>query len=241
MGAAPGVLAKTTFGKPLSCVTPMEGHRIWAASYDAGPNPLLALETRLLLERLSPLRASRFVDVACGTGRWMLLAQQRGCQVVGVDFCPEMLLEASRKPGLGGRLGLADARGIPLADSAADLTICSFALGYLPSPHQAIAEMARVSRKGGRVVVTDLHPGALAAGWTRSFRSDGQTYEINHHLHPIATWVASAQSAALALDWVLEAPFAEPEREIFRQAGKDSLFPELSRIPALLAMSWTKP
>jgi SAM-dependent methyltransferase len=219
MGAAPGVFAKTTFGKPLSCVTPMEGHRIWAATYDAGPNPLLALETRLLLERLNPLRDSRFLDVACGTGRWMLLAQQRGCQVFGVDFCPEMLMEASRKPGLDGRLGLADARRIPLADGAADLTVCSFALGYLPSPH----------------------PGALAAGWTRSFRSDGQTYEIDHHLHPIATWVASAQSAALALDWVLEAPFAEPEREIFRQAGKDALFPELSRIPALLAMSWTKP
>jgi hypothetical protein len=100
--------------------------------------------------------------------------------------------------------------------------------------------MARVSRKGGRVVVTDLHPRALAAGWTRSFRSNGQLYEIDHHLHPIATWVTAAESAGLSLDWCLEANFAEPEREILRQAGKDSLFPELSRIPALLAMSWTK-
>jgi malonyl-CoA O-methyltransferase len=222
-------------------VSALEGHRNWAASYDAGPNPLLALETRLLLERLSPLRASRFLDVACGTGRWMLLAQQNGWQVFGVDFCPEMLLEAARKPGLGGRLSLADACWIPLADGAADLTICSFALGYLPSPYQAIAEMARVARKGGRVVVTDLHPCALAAGWTRSFRSHGQVYAIDHHHHAIAAWEAAAKSAGLALDWVLEAPFGEPERAIFRQAGKVSLFPDLSRIPALLAMSWTKP
>ena len=183
----------------------MEGHRIWAASYDAGPNPLLALETRLVLERLRPSRTSRFLDVACGTGRWMLLArqfllQQSRSQVFGVDFCSEMLLEALRKPGLGGRLSLADASCIPIADSAVDLALCSFALGYLPSPQQAIAEMARVSRRGGRVVVTDLHPCALAAGWTRSFRSNGQVYAIDHYHHAIAAWEAAAESAGLIPD-----------------------------------------
>jgi ubiquinone/menaquinone biosynthesis C-methylase UbiE len=221
-------------------VTAIEGHRHWAAGYDAGPNPLLALETRLLLERLSPLRAGRFLDVACGTGRWMLWARQRGSQVFGIDACPEMLREALRKPGLAGRLTLADACHIPLAGGAADLTLCSFALGYVSSAHAAIAEMARVTRKGARVVVADLHPGALAAGWTRSFRADGQVYEMDHHPHPIAAWESAAESAGLALDWRLEAGFAEPEREIFRQAGKDSSFEELSRIPALLAMCWFK-
>jgi ubiquinone/menaquinone biosynthesis C-methylase UbiE len=218
----------------------MEGHRHWAPIYDAGPNPLLALETRLVLERLNPLPASRFVDVACGTGRWMLLAQQCGSRVLGVDLCPEMLLQAKRKPGLVDCLGLADACRLPLVDGTTDLTLCSFALGYIPSPHQAIAEMARISRKGGRVVVTDLHPRALAAGWTRSFRANEQIYEIDHHHHPIAAWEAAAEAAGLALDWRLEATFGEPEREIFRQAGKDLLFEELTRIPALLAMSWTK-
>jgi len=222
-------------------VSAIEGHRYWAASYDAGPNPLLALETRLLLERLSPLRVSRFLDVACGTGRWMLLAHECGSQVFGVDFCAEMLLEASRKPGLAGCLSLADACHVPVADGAADLTLCSFALGYLESPDQAIAEMARVTRKAGRVVITDLHPCALAAGWTRSFRSDGQVFEIDHHRHPIAVWEAAADSAGLAFDWRIDAGFAEPERAIFRQAGKEALYPELSSIPALLAMSWTKP
>ena len=136
-----------------------------------------------------------------------------------------MLLEASRKPGLAGCLSLADACRIPLADGAADLTLCSFALGYIPSPHQAIGEMARVSRKGGRVVVTDLHPCAQAAGWTRSFRSNGQVYEIDHYEHPVAAWEAAAESAGLALDWRVEACFGEPEREIFRQAGKASSVP----------------
>jgi len=222
-------------------VSAIEGHRQWAASYDAGPNPLLALETRLVLERLSPLRAGCFIDVACGTGRWMKLAQSYGSRVFGVDLCPEMLLEASRKPALAGHLSVADACRIPVAASAADLTLCSFALGYLASPRQAIAEMARISRQGGRVVVTDLHPRALASGWTRSFRSLGQLYEIDHHRHSIAAWEAAAESAGLTIEWRLDACFGEPERAIFRRAGKESLFPELSRIPAVLAMCWRKP
>jgi SAM-dependent methyltransferase len=221
-------------------VSAIEGHRIWASSYDAGPNPLLALETRLILDRLPPLLGNRFLDIACGTGRWMALAGQRGARVVGIDFCPEMLFEASRKPGLVGCLSLADSCRLPVADNAADLTLCSFALGYVSSPHQAIAEMVRVTRNGGRIVVTDLHPCALAAGWTRSFRFDGEVYEIDHHLHPDDVWESAAESAGLTLDWRFDAHFGEPEREIFRKAGKDSSFAEVSRIPALLAMCWVK-
>jgi len=219
-------------------VTVIEGHRIWACSYDAGPNPLLALETRILLDRVAPFEGCRFLDVACGTGRWMQLARERGAQVFGTDLCPEMLHQASRKASLRGNLSLADSCRVPFADGMADFTLCSFALGYVASPLQAIAEMARVTRKGARVVVTDLHPSALAAGWTRSFRADGQVYEIDHHSHAAAAWEEAAGSAGLVLDWRVDASFAEPEWEIFRQAGKDSLFSELSRIPAVLAMCW---
>jgi len=223
-------------------VSAMEGHRQWAPGYDAGLNPLLALETRLLLEKLSPLWPAHFVDIACGTGRWMaLMAGQCGARVFGLDLCPEMLREASRKPGLGGCLAIADVCRLPLASSTADLTLCSFALGYLASPGEALAQMARVTRKGGRVVVSDLHPVALAAGWTRSFRANGESYEIDHHAHSIFDWESAAGDAGLSLEWRLEAAFGEPEREIFRRAGKEAAFLELKRTPALLAISWAKP
>lgn len=241
MGAAIGVVAKAATGEPLSIVTAIAGHRIWASRYDAGPNPLLALETRVLLEKLTVLPSSRFLDIACGTGRWMHWARQRGWHVLGIDACSEMLFEAARKPGLTGRLAVADACQVPLADGAADLTLCSFALSYVSSPHAAIAEMARVTRKGARVIVTDMHPAALAAGWTRSFRAAGQVFEMDHHLHPIAAQESAAASAGLTLEWRLEASFDEPEREIFAKAGKDSSFAELSQIPAVLAMCWSKP
>ena len=119
-------------------VTPIEGHRIWAAGYDRGPSPLLALETRVVLERLPALPGFRFLDVACGTGRWMRLAQQRGAQVSGVDLCPEMLREAARKPGLAGRLSIGDASRLPVVGGASDFTLCSFALGYVASLRKAL-------------------------------------------------------------------------------------------------------
>jgi ubiquinone/menaquinone biosynthesis C-methylase UbiE len=221
-------------------VTVIEGHRIWAPSYDAGLNPLLALETRVLLDKLGPFEGCRFLDVACGTGRWMQLARERGARVFGTDLCPEMLQRASRKASLCGKLCLADVCRVPFGDGMADFTFCSFALGYVASPVRAIAEMARVTRQGARVVITDLHPSALAAGWTRSFRADGEVYEIDHHSHSAVAWEEAAGSAGLMLDWRIDANFAEPEREIFRQAGKDSQFSELSAIPAVLAMCWIK-
>jgi malonyl-CoA O-methyltransferase len=222
-------------------VTAIEGHRAWASGYDSGLNPLLALETRRLAGKFGSLHGCRFLDLACGTGRWMQIARDAGARALGVDFCVEMLVEASRKPGLAGCLGVADLASLPIRGHVADVTLCSFALGYLPAPERAISEMARVTRVGGRIVISDLHPDALAAGWTRSFRSGGEVYEIDHHAHPAAAWETSAASAGLKFDWRLDARFDEPEREIFRQAGKDSSFDEVRRVSAILAMSWTKP
>jgi ubiquinone/menaquinone biosynthesis C-methylase UbiE len=221
-------------------VTAIEGHRHWASRYDADLNPLLALETRLLAAKLSPSQAGYFLDVACGTGRWMQWARRSGSRAFGIDLCPDMLLEASRKPGVAGCITLADACHVPIAGGVADLTLCSFALGYMSSPDAAIAEMARITRKGAQVVIADLHPAALAAGWSRSFRSNGRLYEIDHYPHTSAAWETAAESAGLALDWRIDGTFGEPEREIFRQAGKGSLFAEVSCVPALLAMSWIK-
>ncbi len=222
-------------------MTAKDGHRIWAPSLRCGPNPLLALETRLLLERLAPLRASRFLDIACGTGRWMLLAQQRGSQVFGVDFCPEMLLEASRKPW---------PRRVPqLSRTPAGfrLPIVRWISRSVPSPSATCLVLRTRSAKWPEFrakVAASLSPICTLAHSRPVGRvlsgGMGKVYEIDHYLHPIAAWETAAESAGLTLDWRLEAGFGEPEQAIFRRAGKDSVFSEMSRIPALLAMSWIK-
>jgi SAM-dependent methyltransferase len=135
---------------------------------------------------------------------------------------------------------LSSAAELPLGDEVADRALCSFALSYFPSAAAAIGEMARITRRGGRVIVSDLHPHAVRAGWTRSFRSGDQVYAIDHHNHAIRFAYLAAERYGLTLDWELSARFGAPEREIFIRAGKEPVFHEASRVPALRLLAWVK-
>lgn len=222
-------------------MTALEAHRIWSEIYDESPNPLLALETRVVTRLLGPLENRRFVDVGCGTGRWLNYAESRGARVFGIDFCREMLLRAAARPGLGDRLALATAERLPFADRVAELVVCSFVIGYLANPRFAIREMARISAPGARIVLSELHPDAAAAGWKRGFRHNGTAYEIEHSPHPVPCLLEAAAEAGLRLDRTEAASFGEPEREIFLRAGRDHLFQDASRVPAIWTAVWSKP
>jgi SAM-dependent methyltransferase len=215
----------------------LEGHRMWSALYDEQPNPILALETRLLQDHIGRLEDCAFLDVATGTGRWMRIAQSCGARVFGVDLCPEMLQCAARKPGLAGHLALADACELPLRSSSIDVAVCSLAFGYISEPRSAMREMARVARS---VIISDLHPEASAAGWTRGFRVSGERYELEHRTYSERKLQGYAYEAGLVEEWKVEARFGEPERELFVQAGKEQLFSELQCIPAVLITGWRR-
>jgi len=221
----------------VSKIDAIDGYRIWSSAYDEAPNPLLALEMRILSDRIGSVDGSSILDAGSGTGRWMQWAASRGARVLGVDACREMVLKAERKPGLGGRSALADIRSIPLRDDAADLALCSFTMGYLPSPSPVFRELARISRQ---VIVTDLHPDAVRAGWTRSFRAGDRIHDLVHYAHSVAQLDDCAGSAGLTLKWRAESSFDEPERDVFRRAGKESAFDKARLVPAVLISIWQK-
>jgi SAM-dependent methyltransferase len=118
------------------------------------------------------------LDVGCGTGRALPVlaaAVGPGGRVLGLDLTPDMLAEARRK-GRGGRaarLVLADARRLPVPDAVADVVFTAGLLQHLPDPAAGLAELARVARPGGRLVL--FHPSgraALAARHGRTVRPD---------------------------------------------------------------------
>jgi SAM-dependent methyltransferase len=117
------------------------------------------------------------LDVGCGTGRALPVlaaAVGPGGRVLGLDLTPDMLAEARRK-GRGGRSGLvlADARRLPVPDAVADVVFTAGLLQHLPDPAAGLAELARVARPGGRLVL--FHPSgraALAARHGRTVRPD---------------------------------------------------------------------
>ena len=205
-----------------------EAYRLWAPEYDATPNPLLALEERLIGETLRRSAHGLVLDVGCGTGRWGRLLP--GCRYFGVDLCPQMLR--------GPRCAAGDALALPVVDAAADITVCSFVLGYVEEVDGALREWARVTRPGGTLVVSDLHP---EAGWSRTFRLGGDVYEIEHRAHATQGVLLAAACAGLHLRHEFFAPFGEAERPVFRAAGREDLLERAGGTPAVWAGIWVRP
>jgi SAM-dependent methyltransferase len=109
--------------------------------------------------RLGPHAA--VLDVACGPGLVALALAESAGHVTGLDLTPAMLdkaRELQRQRGLGNlswRLGRADA--LPYPDGSFDAVLTRFSLHHLTDPAAALAEMVRVCRPGGRVVICDVY------------------------------------------------------------------------------------
>lgn len=222
-------------------ISAIEGHRLWALSYDSGPNPLLALERRAMREIVAPLRPSTVIDIACGTGEWLSYFQRAGSDVFGCDACQEMLTQAAKYAHLHGRIALAEADRVPLRGSVADLILCSLSLGYFPKIDSVFREFTRLSMPGGHIALSDIHPYALAAGWSRSFKLGEQRYELENHHRTLQEINHAASAVGLRLLSCQTSCFGPPELAVFKRAGKEDLFETASRIPALFTCLWENP
>ena len=100
------------------------------------------------------------LDVACGAGHAAQVASPLVRQVVGVDLTPALLdvaAERLRHAGIANvLLQVGNAADLPFLDASFDLVFCRSALHHFASPGAPVAEMARVCRPGGRVVVADM-------------------------------------------------------------------------------------
>ena len=214
-------------------VSAREGYALWADSWDSTPSPIAALEFRALLPWIAPLRPRLAIDVGCGTGRWTTRLN-----AIGIDASPEMLSVAASKAGLRGRLAVADAARLPVASGAADLVLCALTFGHIRNPSCALAEFARILKPGGVLILTDFHPAAAAQGWRRTFRREGQVYELENH--PYTLEQLRAMAPGLSLCESAEATIGEPERELFDRAGRPEFFPAACATPAVLLTRWAR-
>jgi SAM-dependent methyltransferase len=214
-------------------VSARAGYELWADTWDTTPSPIVALEHRTLLPWIQRLRPDRAIDVGCGTGRWTARLS-----AIGVDASPAMLAVAAVKTGLRGRLAVADAASIPIADSVADLVLCALTLGHLPDPIAAMTEFGRILAPGGTLLLTDFHPDAARHGWRRTFRRDGRLYELENHAYTVDQLRDGTPSLEL-VDCV-DATIGDAERPLFDTAGKPELFAAARSAPAILLTRWIR-
>lgn len=142
--------------------------RYWetrAASYDR----MMARMDRLLFAEgrgwVCSQAAGEVLEVAIGTGRNLDLYPP-GVDLTGLDYSPAMLAIArERARALGLRVDLrdGDAHALPFADASFDTVVCTLGLCSVHDDRRAVAELVRVLRPGGLLLLLDHVRGATPA------------------------------------------------------------------------------
>lgn len=206
-----------------------------------------------MLARVAARPFTEALDVGCGEGRFCRMLGERGIRTVGIDPTSELIDQARvRDPQGDYQLGRAEA--LAFEDGRFDLVVSYLTLIDIPDVSTAIAEMARVLRPGGTLLIANLtgfNSAAAAAdlGWTQL--ADGrQVYALDHYLEersgwvewrgiriinwhrPLSTYMSLLLSHGLTLTHFDEpAPASDAPPRAARYV----------RAPWFLVMEWTKP
>jgi demethylmenaquinone methyltransferase/2-methoxy-6-polyprenyl-1,4-benzoquinol methylase/phosphoethanolamine N-methyltransferase len=142
----------------------------WAWFYDAFVNGLLAGQERQLREATVALAqiqpGEKVLDVGCGTGSLALVARKNsgvGVEISGVDAAVEMIERARQKAdraGLDVKFETGVVEALDFKDDSFDLLFNSLVVHHLPADlkKKAFAEMLRVLKPGGRLVLVEFEP-----------------------------------------------------------------------------------
>lgn len=157
----------------------------WAMHYPPTPhNQLMQIEQDAMLSLMPPLTGKRVLDLACGTGRYAMIAERQGAEhVLGIDDSLDMLMASPIHGRLGGSM-----TAIPLLSACVDVAICGLAVGHVVELDVVLTEIARVLVVGGEAVISDFHPFQYLSGARRTFETNGGLFEVEHYPHLYATW-----------------------------------------------------
>lgn len=134
---------------------------IWSTTYDTHLNPLIPIEELTTRSLLRTLPCHHVLDAATGTGRYALYFAKQGKRVTAADASRRMLAEAkakAKREKLVIDFQRKDIADLSFDDGLFDLVICALALSHQPDLVKPSRELVRVLRRGGNLIITDLHP-----------------------------------------------------------------------------------
>ncbi len=163
-----------------------------------------------VLQRVVELSAlkpgDRVLDVGTGTGHTALALAPHAAEVIGLDLTPEMLIEAEGLLGQRGfenvRWELGDVQALPYPGDAFDVVACRRAAHHFTDMPLAMAEMRRVLRPGGRLVIDDRTVPDDPALDALMNRLDLLHDHSHVREYSAAEWVAFCERVGLAVDVV---------------------------------------
>ena len=198
----------------LEVVSVQQGYARWSETYDIQDNPLIILEEPLVRALLGNVHGLSVADIGCGTGRHTVYMAETGAQVTAIDFSQEMMARAIEKTkGWDIQFVTHDLTvRLPFADDTFDRVLCCLVLEHIADLDDMIAEMARICRPGGFVVIAELHPAMFLRGLQARFtdQKTGQKVNVQSNRHLISDYVNAALRANLQIDRIEEHLADEP-------------------------------
>src|SRR5512137_250915 len=136
-------------------------------------------------------RGKRLLEIGCGLGTDLLQFARAGALVTGVDLTPasvELVRKRFALEGVPGEAQVADAEHLPFEDNTFDVVYSFGVLHHTPNTQQAIHEVHRVLKPGGRIIIMLYHTGSVHV------YLGAPLYRIAHKLRP--------GSQSVVEDWV---------------------------------------
>lgn len=205
---------------------------LWAQAYPPVPhNALMRAEQRAMLALWPDVAGARALDLACGTGRYARVLEERGAAlVVGADLSPGMLDHSPIQ-----RRVRADMMRLPFADASFDVVVSGLAVGHAPHLEPWMREAARVLAPGGVLLYSDFHVEAARAGMTRSFvDAQERKHTLLHCNYDLPAHREAAAAAGLRLDGMREVKVGDELREAFD--GSDAFYSRWAGLPVVLVL-----
>ncbi|MEV6109156.1 methyltransferase domain-containing protein [Streptomyces sp. NPDC051940] len=200
-----------------------------AYSADNETNLLNAhLERPAMLALAGDVAGRRILDAGCGSGPLAAALRDRGAVVTGIDASAGMVALARRRLGDDADLHVADLNEpLPFADGAFDAVVSSLVFHYLEDWGPALAEIRRVLRPGGRLVVSVQHPFVdyaiqnprpdyhATTSYSDEWTYDGQSFPLTFWRRPLHAMTDALTAAGFRLDRVSEPKPDPAARELF--------------------------
>ena len=131
----------------------LEGRRA-AYRFSTGPDA-----PQMAFDAVAEVAPRRVLEVGCGPGELAArIRDELGADVLALDISPRMV-ELARGRGVDARVG--DVQELPFAEGEFDCAVAAWMLYHVPEPDRALAELARVLERGGRLVAVTNAPDHL--------------------------------------------------------------------------------
>jgi SAM-dependent methyltransferase len=206
----------------------------------------------VMMARVASGRFGNALDIGCGEGRFCRMLRAAGVHATGIDPMRQFI-ELARQRDRDGDYRLGRAEALEFADASFDLVVSYITLIDIPDFRTAIAEMARVLRPGGSLLMANLTGFTSACadrGWVRGDNGAYLHFPVDNYLRefplwlewsgirivnwhrPLAAYMAAFLEAGLILKFFSE-PGPVSGEEIDQERAR--------RVPWFVVMEWQRP